>query len=131
MLTAKLLQKETERVYIWLTGDKSHLKKNCKRKAPFDWSDIEEKWKEDAMQALASRGDQYTAYYWALGGPPESNWVAKWFLYHKFRYRDGRNRPRPKEGDMRHASSSKHDRTSGRSDDAAVCYPNSPGAYSI
>lgn len=39
-------------------------------------------------------GDDETSYYWNLSlvSDQSENWIAKWFLYHKFRYRDGRNR---------------------------------------
>ena len=68
------------------------------------------------MAMIAQRGNQYTAYYWDLGASRGNNpnWVAKWFLYHKFRYRDGRNRTQ-KAGDKRHdkhGSSSKHKHSS-------------------
>lgn len=107
-----LSQKETDVIYNWLISDKAHLKENSKRKAPYDWSDIQERAKDDAMAMIAQRGDQYTAYYWDLGVSRGNNpnWVAKWFLYHKFRYRDGRNRTQ-KAGDKRHhkySSSSKY-----------------------
>jgi hypothetical protein len=106
------LQKETDQVYKWLTSDKHHLKKNCKRKPPYDWSDINEKSKDDAMSRIARGGDQYTSYYWNLapyGAGDCPNWIARWFLYHKFRYRDGRNRNLTKdEGKSDHGTSSKH-----------------------
>lgn len=51
------------------------------------------------MQLISENGDEYTAYYWNLASPTTDcpNWIAKWFLYHKFRYRDGRNRNAVKE----------------------------------
>ncbi|KAL3426685.1 hypothetical protein PVAG01_00194 [Phlyctema vagabunda] len=89
-----LMAKEADRVYKWLTSDPAHLKKNCKRKPPYDWSDIVEKSKDDAMIRITQTTDQHTSYYWNLAVPTEDcpNWIARWFLYHKFRYRDGRNR---------------------------------------
>lgn len=105
--TYNLMAKETDRVYKWLTKDPAHLKKNCKRKPPYDWSDIVEKAKDHAMQIISENGDEYTAYYWSLASPTSDcpNWIAKWFLYHKFRYRDGRNRNAVKDRDeaARHA----------------------------
>ncbi|KAK0120369.1 hypothetical protein ONS95_011772 [Cadophora gregata] len=110
--TYALMAKETDVVYDWLVSDKSHMKPNGKKKAPYDWSDIQERAKDDAIEMIAQRGDQYTAYYWNLGESwgNSPNWVAKWFLYHKFRYRDGRNRAQ-KSGQKnhdKHGSSSKH-----------------------
>jgi hypothetical protein len=50
------------------------------------------------MELLTSSGDARTAAFWRLGNSSDSpNWIAKWFLYHKFRYRDGRNRARDAE----------------------------------
>ncbi|CZS96188.1 hypothetical protein WAI453_009797 [Rhynchosporium graminicola] len=101
--TYALMAKETDVVYHWLISHKSHLKENGKRKAPFDWSDIQERAKDDAMAIIARGGNQYTEYYWNLGAGSGNNpnWVAKWFLYHKFRYRDGRNRSQ-KSGEKHH-----------------------------
>ncbi|KAG4436568.1 hypothetical protein IFR05_007963 [Cadophora sp. M221] len=109
--TYALMAKETDVIYNWLISHKSHLKENGKRKAPYDWSDIQERAKDDAMGMIAQGGDQFTDYYWNLGVAEDNNpnWVAKWFLYHKFRYRDGRNRTQ-RSGEKHHDKhgSSKH-----------------------
>jgi hypothetical protein len=71
------------------------------------------------MALIARSGNQHTAYYWKLAAPTPDcpNWIARWFLYHKFRYRDGRNRnPAKSSGSSKHhhshgpghGSSSKH-----------------------
>jgi hypothetical protein len=94
-------QNETDHVYKWLTSNKHHLKNNCQRRPPYDWSDIVENSKDEAMRRIAGSGDEHTSYYWRLSGPETKecpNWIARWFLYHKFRYRDGRNRSSVKEG---------------------------------
>lgn len=46
------------------------------------------------MERLAQSRNPETLQYWALAESTEDspNWIAKWFLYHMFRYRDGRNR---------------------------------------
>lgn len=46
------------------------------------------------MKLIVQNGTDQTAYYWSLARatPDCPNWIARWFLYHKFRYRDGRNR---------------------------------------
>jgi hypothetical protein len=46
------------------------------------------------MTLIAENCDSYTSYYWKIAVPTTDcpNWIAKWFLYHKFRYRDGRNK---------------------------------------
>ncbi|KAF7863990.1 hypothetical protein EAF04_006955 [Stromatinia cepivora] len=92
--TYTLMAKETDTVYRWLISEKSHLKNNCKGKPPYDWSDIVERSKDEAMRLIVQNGTDQTAYYWSLARPTSDcpNWIARWFLYHKFRYRDGRNR---------------------------------------
>lgn len=99
-------QKEVDQVYEWLTSEKRHLKKNCKRKPPYDWSDIAEKSKDEAVARIAESGDAHTSYYWNLAVPTEEchNWIARWFLYHKFRYRDGRNKNTVSSEEKRHPS---------------------------
>ncbi|KAF7960787.1 hypothetical protein EAE96_000460 [Botrytis aclada] len=92
--TYTLMAKETDAVYRWLISEKCHLKKNCKGRPPYDWSDIVENSKDEAMKLIVQNGTDQTAYYWNLAKPTLDcpNWIARWFLYHKFRYRDGRNR---------------------------------------
>ncbi|QSZ37566.1 hypothetical protein DSL72_008664 [Monilinia vaccinii-corymbosi] len=92
--TYNLMAKEADTVYRWLISETCHLKKNCKGNPPYDWSDIVEKSKDEAMNLIVQNGTPETAYYWNLAGPTQDcpNWIARWFLYHKFRYRDGRNR---------------------------------------
>ncbi|RDW88433.1 hypothetical protein BP6252_00465 [Coleophoma cylindrospora] len=87
-------QKEANKVYQWLTSEKRHLKKDRERHSPYEWSDIVEKSKDEAMLRIVQSGTAITSYYWNLATPTEEcpNWIARWFLYHKFRYRDGRNK---------------------------------------
>jgi hypothetical protein len=54
------------------------------------------------MERISESGNAHTSYYWNLAGPTGDgcpNWIARWFLYHKFRYRDGRNRNLPSKDD--------------------------------
>ncbi|TEY85217.1 hypothetical protein BOTCAL_0015g00040 [Botryotinia calthae] len=92
--TYSLMAKETDTVYRWLISEKCHLKQNCKGQPPYDWSDIVERSKDEAMKLIVQNGTDQTTYYWNLAKPTLGcpNWIARWFLYHKFRYRDGRNR---------------------------------------
>ncbi|PQE15883.1 hypothetical protein CJF31_00008478 [Rutstroemia sp. NJR-2017a BVV2] len=110
--TYTLMAKEADLVYRALTSEKRHLKENCKRKPPYDWSDIVEKSKDEAMYTIAQNGSDQTSYYWNLATPTNDcpNWIARWFLYHKFRYRDGRNRNAGKAeaGSSRHHHSHHH-----------------------
>ncbi|KAF4615626.1 hypothetical protein G7Y89_g15281 [Cudoniella acicularis] len=67
--TYYLMAKETDQAYKRLTSDKSHLKSNCKRKPPYDCSDISERSKDQAIMYLAQNGNEYTSYYWQLAAP--------------------------------------------------------------
>jgi len=100
-----LMAKEADIIYKRLILDKRHLKNNCKRRPPYDWSDIVEKSKDDAMRLIAAGGTPHTSYYWNLAAETDDcpNWIARWFLYHKFRYRDGRNRNQVRGNDGRHS----------------------------
>lgn len=91
-----LMANEADHIYTWLTSHSSHFKPTSKQQPPYDWSDITEQAKFDAAIQLSRSPDARTAPYWALGNNPmtENNWIAIWFIYHKFRYRDGRNRSR-------------------------------------
>ncbi|KAG9247604.1 hypothetical protein BJ878DRAFT_397373, partial [Calycina marina] len=86
--------REVDDIYNWLISDPAHLKTNGRRNPPYDWSDISERAKDDAISWILSRATTETQSYWALAQPSDSceNWIARWFLYHKFRYRDGRSR---------------------------------------
>jgi hypothetical protein len=59
------------------------------------------------MKMIAAHGTEHTSYYWKLGDSTVvgdcPNWIARWFLYHKFRYRDGRNRNQIKEYSPNHS----------------------------
>ncbi|RDW79832.1 hypothetical protein BP6252_04470 [Coleophoma cylindrospora] len=92
--TYVLMASEAGHVYKWLTSDVQHLKKHCKRNAPYSWNDMTEKSKDDAIERISGGGDLLTSYYWKLALPTEDcpNWIARWFLYQKFRFRDERNR---------------------------------------
>lgn len=66
-----------------------------------------EKSKDDAMVQLARNGSAETAPYWQMAEESDTcpNWIAKWFLYHKFRYRDGRNKSKHSSGHKAHKPS--------------------------
>ncbi|TVY51463.1 hypothetical protein LCER1_G006770 [Lachnellula cervina] len=126
--TYTMMAKEADRYYQWLITDKYHFKENCRRKPPYDWSDINEKSKDEAMKLISKSGDTQTSYYWNLAGPsPDEcpNWIARWFLYHKFRYRDGRNRNLPSNGDSGKGPSqhsSHHQHSASASSSASSAY---------
>lgn len=101
-------QEETARVYNWLISERSHLKDNCTREPPYDWNDFKEQWKDDAANRIARGGDQFTSWYWGLASQQDScpNWIARWFLYHKFRHNDGRSGT-PRKSHGKHTSQRK------------------------
>jgi len=103
--TYALMAKETARVHSWLISENSHLKDQCTRMPPYDWNDFKEQWKDEAANRIACGGDQCTNYYWSLASQQDNcpNWIARWFLYHKFRHSDGRNR-RHRERHSKHIS---------------------------
>jgi hypothetical protein len=124
--------------YKWLTSEKRHLKKNCKRKPPYDWSDIVENSKDEAMRRIAQSGNEHTSHYWNLGKQDSSescpNWIARWFLYHKFRYRDGRNRNVRADEGSRHTSGSSsrrshHDSKGYAAENTGDYYAQTPSYY--
>ncbi|KAH7336690.1 hypothetical protein BKA65DRAFT_403017 [Rhexocercosporidium sp. MPI-PUGE-AT-0058] len=61
--TYMLMAKETDVVYNWLISDTGHLKPNSGRKAHYDWSDITERAKKEAMEMISQGGDQNTKLY--------------------------------------------------------------------
>ena len=89
------------------------------------------------MQAIAQSGDEHTSYYWNLATPTDDcpNWIARWFLYHKFRYRDGRNRNASKTDDTtpsHHHHSSRHlhrGHSSPSAQDSSGYYPAATSNY--
>ena len=79
------------------------------------------------MMQLARNGSSRTAPYWriAKGSVLSPNWIAKWFLYHKFRYRDGRNKSKhPRWHNADRSNSSKRPRHQYRSRDENPSYLN-------
>lgn len=104
-----------DQVHQWLVSDHRHLKKNGRRNPPYDFNDFTERSKDDAMDRTAQSGDAQTSYYWNLATPGAGdcpNWIARWFLYHKFRYRDGRKK-NSKDDDRKHHH--RHHQSSGSS----------------
>lgn len=78
--------------------------------------------KDNAMKAIARGGNSHTRYYWSLAVETNDcpNWIARWFLYHRFRYRDGRNRNYTGGSDARQADyrySSRHSHNTSAADD--------------
>ena len=91
-----------------MTSNPASFKPKSNQTPPYDWSDITELAKQTAAMQLANSTDARTAPYWQMGATysNDNNWIAVWFLYHKFRYRDGRNRAKDsKKGTTTHQKS--------------------------
>jgi hypothetical protein len=82
------------------------------------------------MKYLAEAGSAETRQYWELADESNSdgcpNWIARWFLYHKFRYRDGRNRGKDQEKSLSKSHHRIRDRQSENSMDQQY---NEVGSY--
>ncbi|KAF2642694.1 hypothetical protein P280DRAFT_468009 [Massarina eburnea CBS 473.64] len=63
---------------------------------PYKWDELQETKRHSEILKIAQAAGPYTRQYYQMGryirGHEEENWVAQWFLWHCFRYRD--NRPR-------------------------------------
>ncbi|KAF2116391.1 hypothetical protein BDV96DRAFT_51474 [Lophiotrema nucula] len=67
---------------------------------PYKWDQISATAKHNEMLAMAKTTNPVTIRYYYMGRYSttvvEENWVAEWFLWHSFRYRD--NRPDNNQG---------------------------------
>lgn len=68
---------------------------------PYRWDYLQETAKHAEVLRMVRDASPETQHYYRLGrhmeGNNEENWVARWFLWHAFRYRDNRpndNKPR-------------------------------------
>ncbi|KAK7178468.1 hypothetical protein PSPO01_15487 [Paraphaeosphaeria sporulosa] len=63
-------------------------------RAPYKWDDLQETARHKETMNIARTASAYTRPYYQMGqwmSAVEENWVAEWFLWHSFRYRDNRN----------------------------------------
>jgi hypothetical protein len=60
-------------------------------RTPYKWDEISETAKHREILTLANTAGPDTRYYYDLGryttSVNEENWVARWYLWHSFRYR--------------------------------------------
>ncbi|KAF2739773.1 hypothetical protein EJ04DRAFT_294376 [Polyplosphaeria fusca] len=72
-----------------------HAKSNARVAQPYKWDQLSEMAKYSAQKDLAKYASEYTKPYyeqgWWTNGDNEENWVARWYLWHSFRYRDNRD----------------------------------------
>jgi hypothetical protein len=64
---------------------------NSATRTPYKWDEISETAKHREILTLANNARPELKYYYALGqyqtNVNEENWVARWYLWHSFRYR--------------------------------------------
>lgn len=61
--------------------------------APYKWNDLQETATHKEGIRIAGAASVFTRAYYHMGrwdSAEEENWVAEWFLWHSFRYRDNR-----------------------------------------
>ncbi|KAH7396707.1 hypothetical protein DE146DRAFT_756413 [Phaeosphaeria sp. MPI-PUGE-AT-0046c] len=68
---------------------------NPSTRTPYKWDEISETAKHREILTLVNNARPPTNYYYAMGryqtNVAEENWVARWYLWHSFRYRDNRD----------------------------------------
>ncbi|KAL5400919.1 hypothetical protein PMIN03_011972 [Paraphaeosphaeria minitans] len=95
----RLLYNEAEQGRDRLSGDYNSLTKISMKegaRAPYKWDDLSETARHREILNIVRTASVYTRPYYQLGRwmtTEEENWVAEWFLWHSFRFRDNRNSP--------------------------------------
>ncbi|KAF2036619.1 hypothetical protein EK21DRAFT_52170 [Setomelanomma holmii] len=60
-------------------------------RTPYKWDEISETAKHREILTVVNNAPPHTKYYYELGryqtNVAEENWVARWYLWHSFRYR--------------------------------------------
>lgn len=80
-----------------LSGDYNSLTKQSMKegaRAPYKWDDLSETARHREILNIVRMASVYTWPYYQVGRwttAEEENWVAEWFLWHSFRFRDNRN----------------------------------------
>lgn len=96
----KLLLEEASNGRDRLSKDPRNLtayskSQNPPAKPPYKWDELSETARHNEILLIVRNAGYRTQPYYAMGSyrrATEENWVAQWFLWHCFRYRD--NRPR-------------------------------------
>ncbi|KAF1952519.1 hypothetical protein CC80DRAFT_377541, partial [Byssothecium circinans] len=67
---------------------------NQRPQTPYKWDELQETARHAEILNIVATAGRYTRPYYAMGryvrGSEQENWVAQWFLWHCFRYRDNR-----------------------------------------
>ena len=68
-----------------------HSRLNASVTAPFKWDEISETAKHFEILTVVNNAGPHTRPYYEMGryttNVNEENWVARWYLWHSFRYR--------------------------------------------
>lgn len=92
-----MIQNEAEQGRDRLSGDYNSLTRLSKKegaRAPYKWDDLSETARHREILHIVQAASVYTRPYYQMGRwmtTEEENWVAEWFLWHSFRFRDNRN----------------------------------------
>ncbi|KAH8725135.1 hypothetical protein GQ44DRAFT_739916 [Phaeosphaeriaceae sp. PMI808] len=95
----KILLSEAQSARDALSQDPQNLtdqsRVNQLVQAPYKWDELSETAKHRAILTVVENAPPHTRYYYAMGryqtNVNEENWVARWYLWHSFRYRDNRD----------------------------------------
>jgi len=95
----KLLLGEAQAARDRLSRDERNLteqsRANSSVTAPFKWDEISETAKHVEILTIVTNAGPQTRPYYEMGrymtNVNEENWVARWYLWHSFRYRDNRD----------------------------------------
>ncbi|KAF2830643.1 hypothetical protein CC86DRAFT_283755 [Ophiobolus disseminans] len=68
-----------------------HSRADPNIRTPYKWDEISETAKHREILTVVNNAPPHTKYYYAMGQYQttvnEENWVARWYLWHSFRYR--------------------------------------------
>jgi len=80
-------------------------KEDTRVQTPYKWDEISETAKHREILTTVHNAPPHTKYYYMMGryqtNVCEENWVARWYLWHSFRYRDNRD-PRGRAAPSNH-----------------------------
>lgn len=104
----KLLLKEAEAARDALSSSPYSLTDQSKAdpsvSEPYRWDEISETAKHSHVLMVVRNASAETRPYYYMGryktSVNEENWVARWYLWHSFRYRDNRPRERHANGSI-------------------------------
>ncbi|KAL6712195.1 hypothetical protein ACN47E_000072 [Coniothyrium glycines] len=96
--THRMLLDDAERARDRLSNNPVNLTNSSRTdpniRAPYKWDEISETAKHREMLMIVYNSGQDTRSYYQKGhyvtNVSEENWVARWYLWHSFRYRDNR-----------------------------------------